>query len=1004
MQQQQYPSYFQNFGHTVLTNLNWVNYEYPVPDELHDVDPWNLAYPVSTNWHTSPKRMLIVLDNVPKEDLKNKNLLSGSWQRGFRNLIHYAGLIAYRWHEYYNRSDPNQKGINFKKIGKESLAIDFNEWAFAFVSINYFRTYDLPDHQKITANNASNRRIKQLIADWKPTHIHAMGNRSAKALGYDKSNIGRVYETPEGLKYSCNINPVQIDYIDNPDLFHQKVDISNLSGYIAHNLARILIDTDYPLSLAHIRPKVTNVNSMTMWKEFYTKLCQAKVVAVDVETYNLTITDNGILTIQFAFDEFSSYFIALRHKDRRWTTEEYKIICEDLRAYFANDQIPRDSWDTPILVGHHFEFDLKVICEEFGINTLYHRIWDTESAEFILDENQKSVFLVGINNHFQLKSIAAKYENDFLETSKFKKSQRTIIADVPIDENLVFYGGMDAQLPMGFMRVQREQAAMLKCDKGEWLPFYDKLVTGIYSDTWHVIGEMLRHGTQADRSYLEKQYDLSRSDVVKEKESLLKELNGMPSMQKTNEIIVRDKDKQTRRNIFGSPRNKVNIMSKNEHQQVLFFDVLGLESNETEKGHKQVNKEFFQRYNDETSDNYVREVDLYQKIKEFNTCMQFIKQYIDKINETDGRYDDRIRSDYGVFILTGRTSSSKPCRHQVPQHRSFAKIIKRFMVSNEDSIIVKMDEATFEMRVWGMVSKDQTLLSTFNDIEEAKHNYINNPTEENRLIFENRDFHKLNYSKFAQIPLEEVTKKQRQYAKNIGFGTVYGMSIVTLANQMGVTEAEMQPVVDSFFNQFKAAGDWLEEAVAVARFRLYMCNPIQFRRNLYGYLLEQRDINNALDRRAKNSPIQGYASQLNFVSARNVMLQADQYFKANGEIEAVWNDEYQKFVLYKPNFHICALIHDSIECEIPIKDVHSLVKIMNECGTNGLLKYVAKMYDYQTPVPLMVDFEMGDSGDKMEKWDFTRDNFQNILLTSMENKNIRLGKTIEDNHGGNSPS
>ena len=69
--------------------------------------------------------------------------------------------------------------------------------------------------------------------------------------------------------------------------------------------------------------------------------------------------------------------------------------------------------------------------------------------------------------------------------------------------------------------------------------------------------------------------------------------------------------------------------------------------------------------------------------------------------------------------------------------------------------LVKADFSGIELRIMACLSQDKTMIEAFQA---------------------GQDLHKLTASKLAGVPLDQVTKAQRQSAKSANFGLIYGVS------------------------------------------------------------------------------------------------------------------------------------------------------------------------------------------------------------------------------------
>ena len=104
---------------------------------------------------------------------------------------------------------------------------------------------------------------------------------------------------------------------------------------------------------------------------------------------------------------------------------------------------------------------------------------------------------------------------------------------------------------------------------------------------------------------------------------------------------------------------------------------------------------------------------------------------------------------------TGRFSCSDPNLQQVPRESNFRKLF----VAPEGYKLVDCDLSGIELRIMAWLSKDPTMTEAFNN---------------------NVDLHKITASKVMGKPVEEITKAERQMAKAVNFGLIYGAGAETL--------------------------------------------------------------------------------------------------------------------------------------------------------------------------------------------------------------------------------
>lgn len=131
---------------------------------------------------------------------------------------------------------------------------------------------------------------------------------------------------------------------------------------------------------------------------------------------------------------------------------------------------------------------------------------------------------------------------------------------------------------------------------------------------------------------------------------------------------------------------------------------------------------------------------------------KFMEDWLLKLSPIDGRLHP------GYFQLStraGRFSSREPNAQQIPKRGEDGLAMRRLFKALPGKKLVKADFSGIELRIMACLSQDKTMIEAFQA---------------------GQDLHKLTASKLAGVPLDQVTKAQRQSAKSANFGLIYGVS------------------------------------------------------------------------------------------------------------------------------------------------------------------------------------------------------------------------------------
>ncbi len=200
-----------------------------------------------------------------------------------------------------------------------------------------------------------------------------------------------------------------------------------------------------------------------------------------------------------------------------------------------------------------------------------------------------------------------------------------------------------------------------------------------------------------------------------------------------------------------------------------------------------------------------------------------------------------------------------------------------------------------------------------------------------------------------------------------------------------------QGLIDKLFSRFKKASEWLIWTKAHTKKHYYTYSPIGMRRNLFGVMTGIPSIVGAMERRAANSPIQGFASQIGVVAARLVTLNM---YKILKKFEYIDDDTTDLPV------DIVKAVHDALYAEPKYEVILIFVHVLQWTATYGVTEYYKKHFGVEFTVEPEIEIEIGASEDKHYKWDFSDNQLKELLKKSLEDQLAlrRMEGTVEDNY------
>lgn len=232
-----------------------------------------------------------------------------------------------------------------------------------------------------------------------------------------------------------------------------------------------------------------------------------------------------------------------------------------------------------------------------------------------------------------------------------------------------------------------------------------------------------------------------------------------------------------------------------------------------------------------------------EKLIDYRQVMKLKSTYIDGLLHMINPNDGKIHSSFNQTVTaTGRISSTEPNLQNIPVRVEMGrKIRKVFTASDEDHVLVDADYSQIELRVLAHISGDPNLIEAFRN---------------------KQDIHRRTAADIFGIPMEQVTEEQRNSAKAVNFGIVYGISDYGLARNLGITRASAKRYIDSYMQRFPMVKQYMDRIIAEGKRNGYVTTLMNRRRNIPELKSRNYNVRSFGERIALNTPIQGTAADI----------------------------------------------------------------------------------------------------------------------------------------------
>ncbi len=216
----------------------------------------------------------------------------------------------------------------------------------------------------------------------------------------------------------------------------------------------------------------------------------------------------------------------------------------------------------------------------------------------------------------------------------------------------------------------------------------------------------------------------------------------------------------------------------------------------------------------------------------------YLARLPDYISSVDGRIHSHFKQ---TGTETGRLSSDEPNLQNIPKKSNLGREIRAAFVPASGHVFIAADYSQIELRILAHLSGDPTLKAAF---------------------AANTDIHRFVAAQVNSVDAAAVTPAQRNAAKAINFGIIYGQSAFGLSQQLGIPRGQAQRFIDDYFARFSEVQRYVALVVADAAAKGYAETMAGRRR--YIPMLGSGNRNERLqgERIALNSTIQGSAADL----------------------------------------------------------------------------------------------------------------------------------------------
>ncbi len=245
-------------------------------------------------------------------------------------------------------------------------------------------------------------------------------------------------------------------------------------------------------------------------------------------------------------------------------------------------------------------------------------------------------------------------------------------------------------------------------------------------------------------------------------------------------------------------------------------------------------------------------------ILEYRQLRKLQTGYLEALPKLVNPVTGRVHTSFNQTVAaTGRLSSSNPNLQNIPIRTELGRQIRRAFVAGEGKLLVSADYSQVELRIMAHLSGDTTLVEAFKN---------------------GKDVHRSTASLIFGVSEDDVSSAQRESAKTVNFGIMYGMGRFGLARRLGVGNDEAADFIRRYFQTYPGVLEYTERVIAEAADSGYASTMLGRRRPITGLASDNARVRGMAERVAVNTPIQGSAADL----IKLAMLGVDRRIRSDG--------------------------------------------------------------------------------------------------------------------------
>jgi DNA polymerase-1 len=303
------------------------------------------------------------------------------------------------------------------------------------------------------------------------------------------------------------------------------------------------------------------------------------------------------------------------------------------------------------------------------------------------------------------------------------------------------------------------------------------------------------------------------------------------------------------------------------------------------------------------------EHELVPVLEEWREYSKLLNTYLGPLPSLISAEDGRLHTTFNQAVAaTGRLSTTSPNLQSIPIRTELGRQIRSAFVAEEGCRLLSADYSQVELRILAHVSGEPVLREAFERGD---------------------DIHTATAAEVLGKEPATLTKDERNVAKMVNFGIIYGISAFGLSENLEIPREEAQAYIDTYLARFPRVQEFIARTIAQAGADGYVTTLLGRRRPIPELRASNRATRSLGERLAVNTVMQGTAADVIKVA----MVRIHERLRAEGR-----------------SARLVLQVHDELLLEVPEPEVSAARELVRAEMTGA----------YPLDPPLAVDVGVGD--------------------------------------------